>query len=142
VPKCLTCFGLLATLLWCRQGLAQTFVYIEPDNKLCPIAATAPVAAPTKVVIGASVFGSIKVSCGFTEGSYTVTLRASDPEANFSPKTFLVNFGKLAGTGAFTVKFATEGEHKISATITSNMGSPVQKGKFTSFNNVVNVVQR
>jgi hypothetical protein len=139
--KCLEFFGLLAMLVGCRQSLAQTFVYVEPDNELCPVAA-APVVVPAKkVAIGSPVAGALRVSCGFTQGSYTVVLSATDPNAIFSPKTFLVNFGNLAGTGKFTVKFTTAGEQTISATITSNMGSPVLRGTFTSATHRVNVIR-
>jgi hypothetical protein len=139
-------FGLFRTLLvlalvaWYEHGLAQTFVYVEPNNPACPVVAAPPLAVPKLVKSGALVSGALRVSCGFTEGSYTVTLSASDPNATFSPKTFLVNFGSLSGSATFAVKFATVGEQTIFATITSNMGSPVLLGKFTSFTNVVNVV--
>jgi hypothetical protein len=130
----------LALMAWYQQGFAQTFVYVEPNNPLCPAVVAPPAAAPKAVKSGAPVAGALRVNCGFTEGSYTVILSASDPNATFSPKTFLVNYGKLAGSGIFAVKFATAGEQTVFATITSNMGSPILVGKFTSFNNVVSVV--
>ena len=134
-------FGLFALCVWSEQCLAQTFVYNEPNNPSCPVIAAPASAAPKIVKTGVSVAGSIRVRCGFNHGSYTVILSATDPKATFSPKTFLVNFGSLAGTGAFAVTFATEGEQTISATITSNMGSPVVPGQFKSFTNILNVVR-
>jgi hypothetical protein len=133
-------FGAVAVALWCSHGFAQSFVYIEPNNPSCPVIAAAPQAAPKTVKTGVSVPGIIRVSCSFREGSYTVSLNSTDPNATFSPKTFLVNFGSLSGPGTFTVKFATAGEQTIFATFTSNMGSPVLLGRFVSSNNVINVV--
>jgi hypothetical protein len=133
-------FGMVSLLVWCSQGLAQTFVYVEPNNPTCPIVTTATQVSPKTVKAGAPMSGAIRVSCGFVAGSYTVILSSTDPKATFSPKTFLVNFGSLSGSGAFSVKFTTAGEQTIFATITSNMGSPLLLGKFTSSNNVVNVV--
>lgn len=133
--------GLLALVIWCEQGLAQTFVYVEPDNPACPRIVPPPPAPPKVVKSGVAVAGALRVGCGFREGSYTVILNTTDPNATISPKTFLVNFGSLAGSGGFAVKFATEGEQTISATITSNMGSPAVLGRFASFTNVVNVVR-
>jgi hypothetical protein len=127
-------------LFWSVQGLAQTFVYVEPNNASCPATVTSSTAAPKLVKSNVAVQGDIRVSCGFKEGSYTVTLSATDPGATFSPKTFLVNFGSLSGSGKFTAKFATLGKQTVYATITSNMGSPVLPGKFHSDSNVVNVV--
>jgi hypothetical protein len=129
-----------ALLIWGGEGFAQTFIYVEPNNASCPNIAAAPQAAPKTVKSGAAVPGAIRVSCGFTEGSYTVILSSTDAKASFTPKTFLVNFGSLSGSGAFSVKFATSGEQTTFATITSNMGSPVLLGKFASADNVVNVV--
>jgi hypothetical protein len=130
-----------ATLAVCSShGFAQTFVYVEPNNPACPVFAAAPQAAPKSVKVGVAVPGVIRVSCGFSEGSYTVLLSSTDPNATFSPKTFLVNFGSVSGSGGFSAKFATLGEQTIFATYTSNMGSPVLQGKFVSSNNVVNVV--
>jgi hypothetical protein len=126
--------------VWCEQTLAQNFVYVEPNNPSCPTLGSPTASIPKAIKLNAAGMGDIRVSCGFTEGSYTVTLSATDPNATFSPKTFLVNFGSMAGSGRFSVKFTTLGEQTISATITSNMGSPVLMGKFASANNVVNVV--
>jgi hypothetical protein len=132
-------FGAVALAAWCGHGLAQTFVYVEPNNPKCPIPVAVPQAAPKTVKSGVPVSGAIRVACSFSEGSYTVTLSATDPNATFSPKTFLVNFGTLSGSGAFSIKFATLGEQTIFATITSNMGSPPLHGKFISSDNIVNV---
>jgi hypothetical protein len=123
-----------------KQGFAQTFVYVEPGNPSCQTAAVAPKVAPKTVKTGSVSLGAIRVRCGFTEGSYTVTLSSTDPNAIFTPKTFLVNFGSLSGSGAFSAKFATSGEQTIFATITSKMGSPILLGKFSSADNVVSVV--
>ncbi len=80
------------------------------------------------------------MSCGFDQGSYTVSLNSTDPNATFSPKTFLVNFGRIVGSGAFTVRFSTVGVQSVSTTITSNMGSPAVRGHFASPANEFNVV--
>ena len=84
--------------------------------------------------------GSISVACGFEKGSYTVTLNSTDADATLSPKTFLVNFGRIVGNGVFAVTFSTVGVQSVSATITSNMGSPTVKGYFVSPANAFNVV--
>jgi hypothetical protein len=141
--KCSRILGLFTLVVWCCPSLAQTFIYVEPDNPACPVIAVPPAAPPKKVAIGENVAGAIKVGCSFKEGSYTVTLSATDPSAIFSPKTFLVNFGNLAGKGdgAFAVKFATAGEQTITATITSNMGSPPVRGRFASSTNLINVAR-
>lgn len=76
--------------------------------------------------------GSIRVACGFDHGSYTVTLNSTDPGATFSPKTFVVNFGRIVGSGVFAVTFSTVGVQRVSPTITSNMGSPAVRGHFAS----------
>ena len=76
--------------------------------------------------------GSIRVGCEFDQGSYTVTLNSIDPSATFLPKTFLVNFGRIVGKGAFAVAFSTARMHSLSAAITSNMGSPAVPGYFAS----------
>jgi len=86
--------------------------------------------------------GSISVACGFDQGSYTVTLSSTDPGATFSPKTFLVNFGRVVGNGVFAVTFSTVGVQSVSTTITSNMGSPPLRGHFVSPANEFNVVSR
>jgi hypothetical protein len=132
--------GAFVLTVSCGQGLAQTFVYVEPNNPSCPVVASVPKITPKSVKLGVSVPGAIRVSCSFSEGSYTVSLGSTDPNATFSPKTFLVNFGSLSGSGVFSAKFETLGEQTIFASITSNMGSPVLQGKFVSSNNVVNVV--
>jgi hypothetical protein len=93
--------------MWLGQALAQTFVYTEPGNAACPVLVVPPAFTPKPVKVGASVVGSISVSCSFSEGSYTVSLTSTDPNARFSPKSFLVNFGSLSGPGKFTVKFAS-----------------------------------
>ena len=136
---------------WCRSllwvalavgsqpGVCQTFVYIEPGLAGCPAAPASAVAART-VQRGVSLSGSIRVTCGFDNGSYTVSLNSTDPNASFSPKTFLVNFGRLVGKGAFTVTFSTVGMHSVSAAITSNMGSPAVQGQFASTTNEFLVV--
>ncbi len=80
------------------------------------------------------------MTCGFDQGSYTVTLNSTDPGATFLPKTFLVNFGRIVGNGAYTVRFSTEGVYSVSAAITSNMGSPAVRGQFASAANEFNVV--
>jgi hypothetical protein len=127
-------------LIGSRYGLAQTFTYVEPNNPQCPVVAAATQAAPKTVKSGVAAQGAIRVSCGFAEGSYTVSLSSTDPNATFSPRTFLVNFGSLSGSGVFSAKFATVGDQTVFATITSNMGSPVLLGRFASTNNVVNIV--
>ena len=141
--KCSKILGSFTLAVGCCPILAQTFIYVEPDNPACPVIAVPPSAPPKRVAMGETVAGAIKVGCSFKEGSYTVTLGATDPSALFSPKTFLVNFGSLAGHGhgAFTVKFATAGEQTITATITSNMGSPPVRGRFVSFTNLISVAR-
>ena len=57
-----------------------------------------------------------------------------------SPKTFLVNFGRVVGNGVFTVTFSTVGVQSVSTSITSNMGSPAVRGHFASPSNAFNVV--
>lgn len=132
---------LLVTLaLTAREGACQHFVYVEPGIASCP-AAPASTAGARTVQRGAPVPGSIRVSCGFDQGSYTVSLNSSDPDATFSPKTFIVNFGRIVGHGAYTVTFATVGLHSVSAAITSNMGSPAVRGHFASAASGFKVVQ-
>ena len=80
------------------------------------------------------------MACGFEHGSYTVNLNSTDPGATFSPKTFLVNFGRIVGTGVFAVTFSTVGVQSVSTTITSNMGSPPVRGNFASRASEFNVV--
>ena len=84
--------------------------------------------------------GSISVACGFESGSYTVTLNSTDAGAAFSPKTFLVNFGRIVGNGVFAVTFSTVGVQSVSTTITSNMGSPSVMGHFVSPASEFNIV--
>jgi hypothetical protein len=133
-------FGAVAIAAWCGPGMAQTFVYSEANNPSCPAAISVAQAPPKTVKSRMPVHGAIRVTCGFSEGSYTVTLSSTDSGATFSPKTFLVNFGTLSGSGVFSIKFTTLGEQTIFATITSNMGSPPLQGRFTSSNAIVNVV--
>ena len=118
--------------LWARQGACQNFVYVEPGNSACPAVPAATAAGAKAVQRGAPVAGSIRVSCGFDKGSYTVTLGSTDPNASFQPKTFLVNFGRIVGKCGFTLRFSTLGVHSVAATITSNMGSPAVPGHFVS----------
>ena len=125
----------LVCLTWSQQSFGQNFFYVEPGNAACPVVSPPAPAAPKMVKSGIAISGSISVGCGFDKGSYTVTLNASDPMAAFSPKSFLVNFGSISGPTTFTVTFATVGNHSISAIITSNMGSPVVPGRFSSFTN-------
>jgi hypothetical protein len=125
-------------------GYCQNFYYVEPGVAACPVApapTTASTMAPPKAVKrGVSVPGSIRVSCGFDQGSYTVTLNSTDPSATFTPKTFLVNFGRIVGNGVFAVTFSTTGVQSVSTTISSNMGSPTVRGHFASPGNEFNVV--
>lgn len=126
------------------HGYCQSFYYVEPGVASCPVApasTTASTTAPPKAVTrGVSVRGSIRVSCGFDQGSYTVTLNSTDPSATFTPKTFLVNFGRIVGNGVFAVTFSTTGIQSVSTTISSNMGSPAVRGHFASSGNEFNVV--
>jgi hypothetical protein len=130
---------LLACAIGTVPGFCQSLYYVESGNAACPVRSAPTAVAPTKVRIGASVSGSISVSCGFGGGSYTVTLNSTDPGAKFSPKSFLVNFGSISGDGVFTVTFATAGVQTISAAITSNMGSPAVLGRFASVTNEFDV---
>lgn len=118
----------------------QHFVYVEPGVAGCPAAPSPSMAAPKMVAPGAAVTGRLQVSCGFDQGSYTVTMSSTDAGAIFKPKTFVVNFGKVVGNGAFTVTFATVGVQHVSTAITSNMGSPVVRGQFMSAAALFNVV--
>ena len=122
-----------------QHSYCQSFYYVDPGIASCPKAPVPGTAAPKAVAFGVSVPGSIRVSCGFDHGSYTVTLNSTDSSATFSPKTFLINFGRMVGKGAFTVKFSTVGVQSVSATITSNMGSPAVRGHFASAANEFNV---
>jgi hypothetical protein len=129
---------LFALAVGAPPAAGQNFVYIEPGIAACP-PAPASVAAKT-VPLGARASGRLKVSCGFDQGSYTVSLNSTDPGATFSPKTFIVNFGRIVGNGAFTVRFSTVGVHGVSTAITSNMGSPAVRGQFVSAVHQFNVV--
>ena len=122
----------LALGLCAAQGYGQNFVYVEAGLAACPAAPAPSSAEPKPVAPGAAVPGSIRVSCGFDQGSYTVTLAATDPGATISPKSFIVNFGRVVGNGVFSVKFATSGVQSLSASITTNMGSPPVQGRFVS----------
>jgi hypothetical protein len=122
------------------HAFGQIFYYVEPGVASCPAAPAPSTAAPKVVSRGVPVPGGLRVACGFDMGSYTVTLNSSDPGATFSPKTFLVNFGRIVGSGAFSVTFSTVGVQSVSTTITSNMGSPAVRGHFASPANEFNVV--
>jgi hypothetical protein len=126
-------FLLLVLLMASQPSLGQNFFYVEPGNPACPVVSPPAPTAPKAVKSGVAIPGSVRVGCGFDKGSYTVNLNASDPMAAFSPKSFLVNFGRISGPAKFTVTFATVGTHTISATITSNMGSPAVPGRFSSW---------
>jgi hypothetical protein len=131
----------LSFVIGSGQGLAQSLYYAEPGNASCPLRAAPTAVVPKKVQSGAPLPGSISVNCGFDKGSYTVTLSSTDPGATFSPKSFLVNFGSLVGNGAFTVTFASVGVQALSATITSNMGSPAVPGRFAGVTNEFDVTR-
>jgi hypothetical protein len=128
-------FLFLVFLTGAQQSFGQNFFYVEPGNPACPVVSPPAPASPKMVRSGVAIPGSISVGCGFDKGSYTVILNASDPMAAFSPKSFLVNFGRISGPARFTVTFATAGTHTVSATITSNMGSPAVPGRFSSITN-------
>lgn len=135
-----------ATLLVIAMGLSatpghgQSFYYVEPGVAGCPTVPAPTTAAPKAVSRGVAVPGRIHVSCGFDQGSYTVMLNSTDPGATFSPKTFVVNFGRVVGNGVFAVTFSTVGVQSVSTVITSNMGSPVVRGQFVSPTHAFNVV--
>ena len=122
----------LAFALGSEHVACQNFYYVEPGVAACPAAPASTTAPPKAVPRDVPVAGSIRVACGFDAGSYTVTLNSTDPATTFSPKTFLVNFGRVVGNGVFAVTFRTVGVHSISATITPNMGSPALRGHFAS----------
>ncbi len=123
-------------------GEGQTFHYVDAGIASCP-AAPVPSAAPPKAVPhGTAVPGRIHVRCGLDQGSYTVTLNSTDPGATFSPRSFLVNFGRVVGNGAFAVTFRTVGVQSVTTAITSNMGSPAVQGQFLSPANEFNIVAR
>lgn len=131
---------LLAFVTASAAGRGPIFHYVEPGNASCHAVPSSTAAGVRTVTSGAPVSGAISVSCGFEQGSYTVTLRSTDPEATFAPATFLVNFGRVVGDGVFTVTFATAGLQTVSATITANMGSPAVPGRFGSPDNAFHVV--
>jgi hypothetical protein len=130
----------LGLTVGCAQACAQNLHYVEPGLASCAAPAAAVAAAARPVALGAAVSGRIHVACGFEQGSYTVTVNATDAVATISPKTFLVNFGRVVGNGRFTVKFSTPGTHGVTAAITSNMGSPALRGRFVSRDNEFEVV--
>ena len=130
----------LALAVGAASVSAQTFHYVDPGIAACPAAPAPSTAAPKAVRRGVAVAGSLRVTCGLDEGSYTVTLSSTDPGAKFSPKSFVVNFGRISGNGAFTVTFATVGVQRVSTAITSNMGSPPARGRFASAADAVDVV--
>ena len=130
----------LAFAVGTEHGFCQSFYYVEAGVAACPAAPAPTAAAPKAVPRGVAVPGGIKVACGFDKGSYTVSLNSSDPGATFSPKTFIVNFGRVVGNGVFAVTFSTVGVQSVSTTITSNMGSPAVRGHFASPANEFNVV--
>ena len=136
---CRTLF-LFALAVCAQQAACQSFVYVEPGIASCPAAPALAAAAAKTVQRGAPVSGSIRVSCGFDQGSYTVSLNSTDPSATFSPKTFLVNFGRIVGNGVFAVTFSTVGVQSVSTAITSNMGSPAVRGHFVGRSNEFKVV--
>jgi hypothetical protein len=119
---------------------AQSFYYVEPGVPACPQAPAPTAAAPKAVARGVAVPGRIHVGCGFDQGSYTVSLNSTDAGATFTPKTFIVNFGRVVGNGAFAVTFSAVGVQTVTTTITSNMGSPAVRGQFVSQANQFNVV--
>jgi hypothetical protein len=134
------CVALLLVAAFASQSLGQSFVYVEPGNASCPAVSSAASASPKLVKRGEAIAGDIRVACGFEKGSYTVTLSSTDPGATFSPKSFLVNFGSVSGSGTFSVTFANAGVQSISVVITSNMGSPALSGRFLSIANEFEVV--
>ena len=127
-----TCLLGLTFALGAGQATGQDFHYVEPGVAACPAAPAPTAAAPKAVTAGVAVRGSLTVACGFDQGSYTVSLNSTDPGATFTPRTFIVNFGRIVGNGAYALTFATPGIQGISTAITSNMGSPVVRGRFAS----------
>ena len=122
------------------HGHCQDFYYVEPGVASCPAAPKPIEAAPQSVARGIPLSGRIRVDCGFSQGSYTVTLNSSDPSATIAPKSFLVNFGRIVGSGVFAVTFSSVGLQSVSTSITSNMGSPAVQGHFVSRSNEFKVV--
>jgi hypothetical protein len=128
--------------LCATPAAGQRFDYVEPGLAACPSPPAAARGQPRGVAPGAAVPGRIHVQCGLDRGSYTLTLNATDPQATFVPRSFIVNFGRLAGDGRFVARFATPGAHGVSVAITSNMGSPVPQGRFESADNEFDVRAR
>ena len=120
----------------------QDLYYVEPGAASCPRVPEPHAARPKNVALGTPVRGRINVDCGFADGSYTVTLSATDPGAVFAPRAFHVNFGQIIGDGAYDVTFATVGNHSVTASVTSNMGSPAVRGHFVGPDTAFNVVKR
>ena len=104
----------LAFAVGSEHASCQNFYYVEPGVTSCPAAPAPTTAAPKVVPRGVPMSGSISVACGFDHGSYTVTLNSTDPGATFSPKTFVVNFGRIVGSGVFAVTFSTVGVQRVS----------------------------
>lgn len=119
----------------------QDLYYVEPGAP-CSRMPEPQAARPKNVALGTPVRGRIHVDCGFADGSYTVTLSATDPGAVFAPRAFLVNFGQVVGDGTYDVTFATVGIHSVTASVTSNMGSPAVRGHFVSPDAAFHVVKR
>jgi hypothetical protein len=134
-------FFLLVLLVGSQHSLGQNFFYVEPGNPACPVVSPPAPTTPKTVKSGLAIPGSVSVGCGLDKGSYTVNLNASDPMAAFSPKSFVVNFGRISGPTKFTLVFASVGTHTISTSITSNMGSPAVPGRFSSVTNEFAVVR-
>ena len=132
-------FFLLALAACSTHAVGQNFYYLEPGLASCP--QPEPKITARTLEIGKTTSGKVIVQCGFEAGSYTVILNSSDPDAIFSPKTFIINFGRVVGTAAFTVSFSTVGVQSVSTVISSNMGSPPVRGQFVSPNNAFNVVR-
>ena len=130
----------LAFAVGSERASCQNLYYVEPGFASCPAAPAPTTAAPRAVTRGVPMSGSINVACGFEAGSYTVTLNSTDPGATFSPKTFLINFGRIVGKGVYAVTFSTVGVQSVSTTITSNMGSPPVRGHFASSASEFNIV--
>ena len=122
-----------------QQGICQSLMYVDPGIASCPAAPAAT--APKTVQRGAPVSGNLRVTCGFDLGSYTVTLNSSDAGASISPKTMIINFGRVVGNGRYTIRFSNVGLHSVSVAITANMGSPAVRGHFASAGNDFEVVQ-
>jgi hypothetical protein len=134
---------LLALLPVAGPAGAQDFVYVEPGLRACPPAparAHEPPIGPVRLQPGVPRSGRIQVGCGFDKGSYTLTLHSTDPGARFAPASFIVNFGRLAGSDTYAVRFASPGRQQVSVVISPNMGSPPVAGRFASDDAEVEVV--